>query len=241
MKRILSTLALVAAIATSYGQTSLSVITTPGTGTLNNLPPVLLDGSPVTSVGDGYVVSFWWSLDDSPGSYVALGATYFNDASSNASMALRMGGFNFASPAAIPHSSDGETGYLAIRIFQFDLAGELGLEDPATAADWRGYFGTTGLGASSLTDTVTNDLITGWWEAAQTNSEYLYEDYAQYTTGEDGRIAPPGTHTMWHFGWNEPGTVINMTKNPDFIPEPSTWLLLGAGAAFTVIMRRRKK
>ena len=33
----------------------------------------------------------------------------------------------------------------------------------------------------------------------------------------------------------------NKSYSMDTVPEPSTWLLLGAGAAFTVIMRRRKK
>jgi len=241
MKKILSTLAItVAAIATSYGQFSVTFTSTPGQGIGNNLAPFTLDGAPITSVADGYIVTFWWAADlgeDEMGSPVALGATFFNDANSNGTMAGYAGGFSMQTAFAIPHTVANQTGYLGIRIFQLDLADVLGLDRALTALDWQGYFANNGSGqrASSLTDTVKQDLIGGWWEDAQTGSEYIYEDYTMYTTLAEGVIVPTGTNAMTYlFGWSG-------TNAPELVPEPSTWLLLGAGAAFTVIMRRRKK
>ena len=202
----------------TYGGSSLSFTEFPP----NNIK-MEDDTTLVSSLSGGYIATFWWSPDDSAGSYVALGATYFTDAHPVLSF-FGPGYFEFVSNPILPYTTDGEKGYAGIVIFKLD-----GWAGKVVDTDEPG----SGFRVDSLTDTTVSD----WWEAAKLTSPEIYEQFGmEFTTGTLG--STPNNVIVDVFGWS--GTV-NLYSNPYLIPEPSTWLLLGAGSAFVVVMRRRKK
>jgi len=191
----------------------------------------LSDGTTkVNTLGDSYIAAYWWSPDDSPGSYKALGATVFSDANFLSDDWPAGGALFFQSDMVLPYTTNGQTGYIQMRIFQYNMVDTSLWSD----TDWTGF--TDSLWVTDLSNATQQKNINDLWAFAKTNSEEIYEGKAMFTTDING-VVPDGGFLTWS---KDP---LQLYKNPTYdpIPEPSTWLLLGAGAAFAVVMRRRKK
>jgi len=234
MKRILSIMAVsVMALGMTQAQTNLNLFNfydDPPASTIN------LEGDKglVTTLGTGatagYVAAYWWSADGVD--YSVIGISGFAD--------LLGGGpeldgcFYFDSEGIIPKPGSGSTtSYVGLTIFRYDA----GVAAKWDGDQWNAFI--NGLTVDSLGGNANATTIEGYWNAAQSGTGQTGEwwgaqisiDYLGGVSPEDIFNGPGG------FGWNS--TKQYLTANP--IPEPSTWLLLGAGAAFTVIMRRRRK
>ena len=183
-------------------------------------------GDKVTTTTGGYVASYWLK-SASMADYALVGITTLGD----------FIGFPddyalfWTSDAIIPRPGETPVNYsFELRVFKVDSIGTPG-------GDW----GNEMFSAASLNDT----------SAAYDNAYKLWDD--AYKAWDAGGAAEYGSWTGtavmtdagftgqigdW-LGWSNTGNTLYLTANA--IPEPSTWLLLGAGSAFVVIMRRRKK
>ena len=181
----------------------------------------------------GYLAAFWWSPDDSAGSYSVIGISTFADSSYGVGSELD-GCFAFSSESLLPTPASGSaTSYLGVTIFRYDAGVAGGWDD----TQWNAF--VAGLTVTSLSGDANADKIEGYWNAAQSGAGQTGEWWGgAISIDQYGGVAPDDIFNgPGGFGWNS--TKQYLTANP--IPEPSTWLLLGAGAAFAVVMRRRKK
>jgi len=190
----------------------------------------------VTTLGSGatagYLAAFWWSPDNSAGSYKVVGIGGFADLLGGGPELDGCFFFDSADIFATPASGT-TTSYIGMTIFRYDVGVKAGWDE----TQWQSFL--DGLTVSSLSGDANAAKIEGYWTAGQSGSGQTGEWWgAQISIDNLGTVSPedifngPG-------GFNWGGTKQYLTANA--IPEPSTWLLLGAGAAFTVIMRRRKK
>jgi len=229
MKKTLSIIALSAmAWAGAQAQQAFTMMNFPG---IMGQPKITLNNgtTAANSLSDGYIATFWWSPDDSAGSYKALGATYFSDVDP-ASFSGLEGGFFYMSNALLDYDEDGQGGYISVKIFQYNAVDT----SKWGAGDWINFCDS--LQVTDLDNAAQQKALTDLWAAAQTDSPEYYEGKGSFSTLANG-FPPDGSSFM---GWSEP---FKLNVNPNYtpVPEPSTWLLLGAGAAFVVVMRRRKK
>ena len=193
-------------------------------GTVNygiDVPILDSAGNPISSL-NGYIATFWFAQSGDPGDLVAVGAAITYDyAYDYYSMdgSEYIGGFDYNStPAGVTMLTDGTIALWSIRVFQI----EQGLLD----SNYDGNF------SSQLS--LTTGEITAMWADAENGLMGEWGDFQYHMTPIGG--APVGIG-LTDFADLMP--VDGYRLNP--IPEPSTWLLLGAGTAFMVIMRRRKK
>jgi len=184
----------------------------------------LSGGGGVTTLGSGatagYVAAFWWSATGAEGSYSAYGIGGFSDY--GLGLGSDFDGTFFYESGGFPQPG---TGFLGVTVFRVnDLVG-------ADVAAWDSFFDLNGNGAS----------IAALWDAAQTNPNGEVGDWwgAKITFDEYGFFLPydvfGASEANGGFGWGTDKQYLSA------VPEPSTWMLLGAGAAFVVLLRRRKK
>ena len=184
-------------------------------------------GTKVTTAG-GYVASYWLK-SASMSDFALVGITTLGD----------FIGFPdeyalfWTSDAVIPRPpGDTTVPYtFELRVFKVDSLGTPG-------GDWGNEMFT----ADSLTDTTSQaykDAYKLWDDAYKAWDAGGEAEYGSWSgtaimdnTGFSGQIGD------W-LGWSNGGNTLYLTSNA--IPEPSTWLLLGASASFVLVMRRRKK
>jgi len=199
-----------------------------------NAPIYYSDKTTAFSSYDGYIATFWFAQDNNPANLAIMGAgvsmdyyageVYSMDAGERAEY---KGFLDWNSIPADPLDMlSGKEALFSIRIFYApDLVALFNLNPNDESS-------------ISLTAMLSGVALTpaDWearWEAALLDDSKEVGDFQYHMT-------PDGT------------TPLQLSELPNFkdktyymtgasIPEPSTWLLLGAGAAFTVIMRRRKK
>jgi len=194
-----------------------------------NAPIYYSDTTTLFSSYDGYVATFWFSADNNPANLGIVGAGVSMDYFAGVAYGMDAGdraeykGFlDWNSVPSSPLAMPSTEVVFSIRIFY--------------APDLVALYNGNEESSISLTATLLGVPLTlaDWesrWDAAQTGDKEV-GDFVYHMT-------PNGT------------TPINLSEIPGFgnksyfmgapVPEPSTWLLLGAGAAFTVVMRRRKK
>jgi len=192
-----------------------------------NIPMLSLqNGGLLTTLGEaetsGYLAIYWWSADDI--NYSAIGIGGFGDLYGPEFE----GWFRFDSTGLLPSPVTGETtSYLGMTVFRYEPL--LGSDGDA----WWSFI--NGLVVKNLND-ANADILASYWGDAQAGK--YGGEIAQWWGAEIvidylGGVTPSDLINNG-FGWNGQG------QSTAPIPEPSTWLLLGAGAAFVVIMRRRK-
>ena len=197
-----------------------------------NAPIYYSDKTTAFSSYDGYIATFWFAADNNPANLAIVGAGVSMDYFAgevyglNAAERLEYKGFlDWSSSPTNPLNMPTTEVTFAIRIFYA----------PDLVALYNGNEESSISLTAQLPD-LSFLTLADWearWEAALLDDSKEVGDF-QY------RMTPNGT------------TPLQLSELPNFkdktyymsaasIPEPSTWLLLGAGAAFTVIMRRRKK
>jgi len=216
MKKLIA-ITIMGLLALSQGQASMMNLNS----TARNITFVDEAGGALLT-SDGWLVTFWWSQSGADGTWLATGLSGFLDYGDPGEWTDRDGQFFFSSLHSFTGTPMVEA-HLAIGIMQVpdSVLNGLTFGDDAEAI----VVSTTGVG---------RDTIESLWST--------YGDEANWFTGSGnaasgGSISGANLLPDW-FGFPRDGKV---TVTGDVIPEPSTWLLLGAGAAFTVIMRRRKK
>jgi len=225
MKKILNTIAIaILAVGVSQAQTRLELYNAYELP----YPTINIEGKgAVTTLGSGdtagYVAAYWWSPNGTD--YSVIGISGFLDMEFGSTAA---GCFSFTSDLIIPVPETGsEISYLGLTVFRFDdLVG-------ADVEDWMAFFND--MKVTSLDDDANAATIADMWSAAQNAEDGYARGWwgAEVTINNLGDVAPINVFGDG-FGWG---------GDPQYlaaIPEPSTWLLLGAGAAFLVLMRRRK-
>jgi len=239
MKKILSTEIAIAALAMGAAQAqnnaSLSFIN------FGNALVSLADGTPVSTLGSGaeagYVAMFWWSATSDPATFKPLAIDGFADYlwgdDQYAGVLYSEGG-----PLTVSIPVGTTASYTAITVFRIDsLVG-------ADSSDWDDFF--------SLYNGNEGAMMKLWDDATKSASgtsqvsDIVGDENLWFGTivhnPIDGSLV---NYLPWDFdpAWDS-GT-IKLGKSPITntlpVPEPSTWLLLAAGAAFSVVMRRRKK
>ena len=184
-------------------------------------------GGSALQTSDGWLVSIWWKQNETD-AYTAIGLTGFlDDYASGWYNPPPMGSpgefdgmIQFNSTDTLPSVGSAEY-FLSIRVFQVDATTLSGLN--------FGYGGEVSVPLWS--DTAAQKAISDLWDDFG-RAENQWENVSTLTALPSGAM---GGDIMAAMGW-APGTDVVVA-----IPEPSTWLLLGAGAAFVVIMRRKKK
>jgi len=180
----------------------------------------------VSTLGGGYVVAYWLSATggDDVTSYQSLGISGFLDLA-HGSAADGYFSYTTGMLDLVPASGEA-TYYLGMTIFRVD-----------DVSNWGEFFGDLN---SSLGSAATQTALTNMWLAAEAATSETHQTgqwwNAQVTFDNLGDRQPEDLFGV-AFGWN--GQKQFLSAEP--IPEPSTWLLLGAGAAFVMILRRRKK
>jgi len=196
-------------------------------------------GNMVTTLPDGYVATFWWSQTGAEGSFTALGMAGFLDVSTwNAGKGnIYDGGFIFNSGVIVP-AAGGENCYVMMRIFQMPDIADYLLTHP--------YLNDKGvlLNDGSFGGAVHAEISGLWTDALALWESGVGGDIGEYVSDpikatSAGGVAFYIVDSFTSYGWDLGDTVY--LKAPTLVPEPSTWLLLGAGAAFVVVMRRRTK
>jgi len=196
-----------------------------------NAPIYYSDKTTAFSSYDGYIATFWFAQDNNPANLTIVGAGVSMDYYAGIAYGMDAGdraeykGFlDWNSYPSDPLDMlSGKEALFSIRLFY--------------APDLVALYDGNDQSYISLTAMLSGVALTpaDWearWDAAQSGDKEL-GDFQYHMT-------PDGT------------TPLQLSELPNFkdktyymtgasIPEPSTWLLLGAGAAFTVIMRRRKK
>ena len=208
----------------------------------DNLTKVYLsDQSTLISSGAGYVVSYWFfdaAANGGKGDYVPIGLGVTADVYAETPKGLGMFVWN-STPDKMPWDLLTNTNYnYAIRIFQdFDLVGSYG--DP-NVEDSAASFGRIDLSPAAIAKAWA-DAQTAW-NMGVGGEIGDFEFTMKSTPG-----GAPGVLSSNSDWWQLADVV--WTASPDGIgkyyllapvPEPSTWLLLGAGTAFIIIFRRRK-
>jgi len=227
MKKILTATFMAAALSGLLNASNFTVDTGGA-----NAPIYYSDKSTLFSSYDGYIVTFWFSQDGDPSKLGVVGAGVSLDYMAGVGYGMDAGDraeykgyidWN-SSPYNPITMLSGIESLFSIRIFYA----------PDLVALYDGNVEANISLTAQLPDLsflAPADWETAWLAAQSGDKEV--GDF-QYT------MTPAGT------------TPKQLSELPDFrnknyymtaasIPEPSTWLLLGAGAAFTVIMRRRKK
>jgi len=189
-------------------------------------PITLSGGGAVTTLGNsatsGYVAAYWWSSDGV--NYSAIGIGGFTDYELGFPSGLD-GTFYFMSEQIMPTPG---TGFLGLTVFRHDIGD----------GTWDAFFAD--LMVSSLTSDPNSAKIEALWDAAQSSTYGEIGDWwgAELVFDADGGFTPfdvfGTSKELGGFGWDGAQAL-------RAIPEPSTWLLLGAGAAFVVLLRRRRK
>jgi len=192
-----------------------------------------------TTLGGNYVVTFWyaetqtivdgWNINLKP-----IGITGFESGGDLEGM-FDLWGSNPAMPLDLV---SGQPGFLGIRIFEL---GDMHAKSFADDDAWWDYFeGLKGPGV--VTSPTMAGMIEDMFKYKAAFSEYG-EWIGSFNADSDGGV--PGSNAIYYIDFGLPGGVGSagtvMLDKIAGIPEPSTWLLLGAGAAFIVILRRRKK
>jgi len=178
---------------------------------------------------DGWLVSFWWK-QNAGDNFTAIGLAGFLDAGGWYSDVPPWcdpgdydGMFFFGSENMIS-AKDSTEYYISIRIMQVDAATLSGLSfDYDAGALWSSAFG----------DSIADDIAEMWKDFGDASNAFNNE--SKLESSSNGALSGDLMSAM---GWTSNQKV---PIKADAIPEPSTWLLLGAGAAFVVVMRRRKK
>jgi len=188
-----------------------------------NIPIFLADDTTlVSTLEGGYIATYWYSATNDEADLVAIGAGVFGDAYAlamglDATEALAWAGTLFwnSYPTNVINMNDGQEYLFSIRVFQA----------PSLAALYDGNENASlHLGSSE---------IAGLWSAASTGgSSGQIGDFQYHMMPAPGGV--PVTIGETNFA----GGSLHQVGAP--VPEPSTWLLLGAGAAIVVIFRRRK-
>jgi len=224
MKKILGTIAVSAlATASSFALTGIPFMTFTGGATI-----ALEDGTTVSTLGSGessgYIAAYWWSADDTDGSYQVLGISAFTDVTFGSSE--WDGGLFFTSPGIVPVDY-GDTSYIGVTVFRFDdLVG-------TDASEWSAWISSLAVGSFGDTNALAIETL---WNDAQNGSGQIGSWFGGRITHDMGGAANedvlcgPG-------GLNWGGNVQYLSRA---IPEPSTWLLFGTAATFVVLFRRKR-
>jgi len=232
MKKILtSIIAALALCGAAIAQTKYHVNTT-----IDGAVMIVTDGTTPISSSNGWVATFWYggtNPDPTALAYLGAGVTFDYALEANGMGSLApdyAGGFDWWSVDTLTLAAYPATSYFAMRIFQVD---QLFIEN--------NYNGNT---LSQLTMDAT-EAATLWGAASASGADGIEILYSMQADGTLPREIFEFTFVKFHDGKNYVDAS-NWLANPDAlkvapIPEPSTWLLLGAGAAFVVVMRRRRK
>ena len=234
MKKIIATIAAcTVALATLEAQSDLLGINTYGHEISFKFDPLgQKPGGTVNTLTDGYVASYWLK-SATMGDFALVGISGFGDCYD----ASWGGGFDdglyWESKAIVPRPSGTNTMYyeFELRIFKLDSVPALG-----------GEYDNEVFSALSLSDSsgAYNAAYKLWEDAFNAWDAGGSAEYGVFQGGFTADISGiPGHIGNWFGYGGVAGHTLTLTANP--IPEPSTWLLLGAGAAFVVIARRRKK
>ena len=225
MKKVITiAIALLGLLATDQSQAASMTLDSAG----RNVTFVDEEGNALLT-SDGWVATFWYkqNLTDE---YTAIGLAGFMDVSGWyadvpvwATPEEYDGTFFFASKNIITATPSTEY-YLSIRIVQLDA-------DELSKLSFD--YDAGGLYSASFGDSIA-DRISDLWDAFGDDANAFNNEGSPLSASSTGAT---GGNFMGSFGWAN-GTDVGIVTA---VPEPSTWLLLGAGSAFVVIMRRRKK
>jgi len=227
MKKILSAIAIAIVgfgmASTAHAQASV---------TFNSFPSSInvwfadSGGNTLTSYnGDNYVAAYWYSASEIPENFSSP------DWDWNSVTAIGIGDLSLDGKAYLTTSPDyfplttpaGSTGYLGMTIFK--LGDDLNFLDTNEFDAWAASYMCNQAGIRELLESMAADGEVGHW-----TTSYM---------ALDGGSA--GGNAFNNFMSSNGGPFdANTGYSTSAIPEPSTWLLLGAGVAFVVIMRRRK-
>jgi len=218
MKKLIA-ITIMGLVALSQSQASQMSLNSGGSGV-----SFVLDGTTdLLMTSDGWLVSFWWK-QNAGDEFKAVGLSGFLDAGNPAWYdASDYGTFMFQSSPTHPFTGDPNSPcHLSIRIFQVDAAAlaELSFDNNARAL---------------VTANVNNPLDANMQKIEELWNTFGLDDNRWDGSGTavgGGNVSGVNLNTWFGIAPGQVGVVV---------PEPSTWLLLGAGAAFTVVMRRRKK
>jgi len=240
MKKILTTMAMAAMACVGAHAQTYTALEVSNLFTYNS-PVMLQEGGAVHTLGteatSGYLIAFWWSADGSEGSYEAVGISTFADVLMGGTDADNAGYFYWASEGIFPKPTPPATGvfegFLGMTVFRYDA----GVNAGWGVDEWSAF--TAGLTVASLGDTSPGSSaskIEDLWSAAQEGHRHVGEWWdARYTVDNNGAFdVQDFVSDSRGFGWDG-------NQYLDTIPEPSTWLMLGAGLAFVVVVRARRK
>jgi len=239
MKKILSIIAITAAAFTSAQATDMVFFT------LWNFGPAITleDGQTKittsgTGDGAGYLAAYWWSETGGTdlANYSVLGISTMADCLGDDFLPQdKLPGLLYFQSEGIIIAPTNNESFIAMTIFRYDI----GVDEGWSIAQWNSFVG--GLTVNAWGDQSAQD-IQGLWQASQdlwdsnaNSNEIGIFMNGKITHGMGGGVneVPP----------TEAAGLTNWGSTPHLvapIPEPSTWLLLGAGAAFVMIFRRRK-
>jgi len=184
------------------------------------------DGETPISSYDGFIVTFWMTLDNDPDNLKMFGAAVTADYAYGENgwdsffpPGFGEGGIDYMANESISINTSGST-LFAVRIFRVDQAlitSNFSLYDGSNASP--SYLGMDYSELEELWDSTTNNYL-----------DIQYSGAVQLGT------TPSLENTTFADVWAEKhgGQFV-------LIPEPSTWLMLGAGLAFIVVMRTRRK
>jgi len=231
MKKTLTTIA-IAAAALGMSET----IHAQATVTFNSFPSSInvwftdSEGTTLSSYGGGnYVAAYWYSAVEIPETFTAdwswdlVTAIGIGDLSSDGKAYLTTAPDYF--PLTTPA---GQTGYLGMTIFK--LGEDLSFLNTNDFDAWAaGYMGNQA-GIRELLESMAADGEVGHWATSYMALDGGSAGGNAFSNFMSGNGGPFSQNTGY----------ATSAANTDAIPEPSTWLLLGAGAAFVLVMRRRK-
>ena len=194
-------------------------------GTLQGITFVDENTGNALLTSDGWVVTFWWKQNDTDPAYRALGLAGFLDKGDTSEYDVgNYGQFLYASGNAFLGAATTDC-YIAIGIMQLD-ATEL--------AKLSFGFDAEAITVGTQSGTDANSLkVQALWDQFGDDANF-FEGTGK--AGGGGTVNTGALDSWFGFARNTPVNV-----KTDSIPEPSTWLLLGASAAFAVVMRRRRK
>ena len=171
--------------------------------------------------GINYVASFWFGLTEA-----AMKPIGFGD--------LVDGTVCWFSDPKYPVEFDATNkGYLSIKIFVLDSSYDSHFINEGIFDTW-----SQGYKAADLSDPIIANLL-GMFNAKPDGSEW--GEWTSVIYAKSSGSAGDGIEQFMDSGAFKAGGEYHLDKVAGAVPEPSTWLLLGAGAAFIVILRRKKK